>query len=412
MDGSRLRPRRILIVDDGVEFGGSLISTANLVRSLDRDRFEPIFVSATNRLLVANALKEAAPRTRVVIARRTLHHLRLNAMADWVRHLSFPSLRKPVEAFLYLVRHLLNFPYTVRLTYLMVRYRVELVQANNGLGGDEIGLAAMIGRRPRIGFFRGYWTMGRIQRNFFEPGVRKFVAVSKYIADRAVGDGIDPRKVIVATPPVIVEEVTDTDLREVRERHGLSPGQPLFGIFGRVVPWKGQLEFLRAARLVLERVPDARALVVGDASDGDHAYMDRLLAFTREHGLGDRVIFAGYREDVATYYTLLDVVVHASIEPEPSGRVIFEAMSYGTPVVASHLGGPREFVEDGEDGFIVDPTDAERLAERVLLLLTDPELRESMGAKGRKKMLSRFGPEPYARRVEAVYDEVLGGPPS
>jgi glycosyltransferase involved in cell wall biosynthesis len=293
----------------------------------------------------------------------------------------------------------------------MARYRVSLVQVNNGLGGDEIGLAAMIMGKPRIGFFRGYWEMGRIQRNIFEPGVRKFVAVSKYIADRAVADGIDSRKITVATPPVIVEEVSDAELREVRERHDLPPGVPLFGIFGRVVPWKGQLEFLRAAELVFARLPEARALVVGDASDGDDEYMSRLLAFTREHGLGDRVIFAGYREDVASYYTLLDVVVHASIEPEPSGRVIFEAMSYGTPVVASHLGGPREFVEEGGDGFIVDPTDAERLAERVLLLLTDEGLRDAMGAKGREKMLRLFGPGPYARRIEAVYDEVLGAAP-
>lgn len=402
-----MKRTRILIVDDGIEFGGSIISTANLIRALDRDRFEPIFVSATNRAFVEAALKEAGPVTKVVIARRILHHYRLKSLSEWVRNFPLVPLRKPLEALLYLVRHLLNFSYSATLVYLMARHRIDLVQVNNGLGGDEIGIAAMILRKPRVGFFRGYWHMGRIQRHVFEPGVRKFVAVSDYISNCAIADGIDPKKIVVATPPVIVESVPEAEILGARARHGLNGDEKLVAIFGRIVPWKGQMEFVRAAAIVLHRIPGAMALVVGDSLATDTLYAQQIRNLVKESGLEDRFIFTGYREDVATYFTLVDVVVHCSIEPEPSGRVIFEAMSYGTPVVASHLGGPPEFVEEGVDGFIVDPTDAACVADRVVTLLENEELRKSMGARGREKMLRLYGPAPYARRIEAVYEEAL-----
>ncbi|MEX1257220.1 MAG: glycosyltransferase family 4 protein [Gemmatimonadota bacterium] len=411
LGGALSNPIRILIVDDGIGFGGAIVSTANLIRALDRTRFEPIFVSATNHALLASALKEAAPGTHVAIARRILHHYRLSAIAERIRRLPFAPFRKFVETLFYGLRHLVNLPYTLRLAYLGLRYRADLVQLNLGLGQDEAAVAAILLRNPRVVFLRGYWGMGRIQMHVFAPGIRKFVAVSRYIADRVIEGGVEPERVTVATSPVILEEVSEASLREVRDRHDLAPGLPLFGIFGRVVPWKGQLESLRAAALVLELVPTAKALVVGDASDGDQAYMSHLVAFVQERGLEGRIIFTGYRDDVATYYTLLDVSVHASIEPEPSGRVIFEAMSYGTPVVASHLGGPKEFVEEGVDGFIVDPTDAARVAERVVTLLRDNAMRDRMGAHGKEKMRRLYGPEPYARQVEAVYDEVVGASP-
>ena len=305
------------------------------------------------------------------------------------------------------MRHVVNLPYTVTLVALMARHRIDLVQVNHGLGGHEVGLAAMLLRRPRIGFFRAYWNMGRVQRRVFEPGILKFVAVSEHIANRAIADGIPRHKLIVATPPVIIEGVSETDLRAARARHRLDAGAPLFGIFGRIVPWKGQIEFLRAAALVFAKISAAKALVVGDAADGEREYMRLLYDFVEENGLQERVIFTGYREDVATYYELVDVAVHASIEPEPSGRVILEAMSYGTPVVASHLGGPKEFIEEGVDGFIVDPTDSARMAERVVTLLENEERRKTMGARGREKVRAVYGPEPYARAIEGAYREVL-----
>jgi glycosyltransferase involved in cell wall biosynthesis len=256
-------------------------------------------------------------------------------------------------------------------------------------------------------FFRGYQALGRMERKYLIPGIRGFVSVSNHIRKEAVADGIDGDKIIVATPPAILESVAPAALAEARDENGIKAGDLVFGIFGRIVEWKGQREFLHAAAIVLQRLPHATALIVGDISDGDVEYLDALQAYLRQNGLTDRVRFTGYREDVHTYYSLMDVVVHASITPEPSGRVIFEAMSYGIPVVASCNGGPPEFIDSGVDGYIVDPTDSQLLADRITELLADPELRRTMGARAEQKMATSYNKNVYARAVEDVYRKAL-----
>jgi glycosyltransferase involved in cell wall biosynthesis len=101
------------------------------------------------------------------------------------------------------------------------------------------------------------------------------------------------------------------------------------------------------------------------------------------------------------------VVVHASIEPEPSGRVIFESMSCGIPVVASCFGGPREFIDDGVDGFICDPNVPAEISDRVCRLLEDERLRIDMGTKAQEKIARIHNKAAYAAQVERVYLDAL-----
>ncbi|NOT07449.1 MAG: hypothetical protein HOP28_04500, partial [Gemmatimonadales bacterium] len=178
------RPQRVLIIDDAIRWGGSIVSTANLVRVLDRARFDPIFVTATNRKLIERHLREAAPATRIVIARPWLHYERLDRIAERTARLHSPILRTATEMGVALLRHLANLPYTVKLAFLMLRERIDLVQLNSGLGQDEAALAAFVLRIPQIAFLRGYSAMSRSQRYLFAPKIERFVTVSRYIARR------------------------------------------------------------------------------------------------------------------------------------------------------------------------------------------------------------------------------------
>src|SRR5690606_17358069 len=183
-------PVRVLIVDQAIDFGGSIVSTANLIRGLDRRQFEPIFVSSTSEELVGSKLLEARRSTRVIIARRFFHYRRLAKIMAAIQRLPIGLLQKPLIYSLYVVRHIGNLPYTLRIVYWMLRLRVDLVQLNNGTGADEVDLACMALRKPRVMFFRGYEPLGRIQRKCLIPGVRGFVSVSNHIRDEAIADGI------------------------------------------------------------------------------------------------------------------------------------------------------------------------------------------------------------------------------
>jgi glycosyltransferase involved in cell wall biosynthesis len=188
--------------------------------------------------------------------------------------------------------------------------------------------------------------------------------VTRYIANSAatkrnlISIGVRSRRITVIYPPL---DLSMFDLKQhsslTRSAFGVPASSPCFGIVGLLVPWKGQDVFLRAAKRVLEKVPEAYALVVGGAPSGGRDYAESLRHLAAELGIDDRVVFTGYRADVPDVLRLLDVVAHASVQPEPFGRVIAEAMAMGRPVVASNARGPTEIIEDARTAFVLPDDD-------------------------------------------------------
>jgi len=393
----------VLIVDTAIDFGGSIISTANLIRGLDRSRFDPIFVSSTNEELIRNRLAEASASTNVFIMKKALHYGRLARIIGAFRRLPSRPLQKALTYLLYFVRLALNIPYAARLAWLIRKFKVDLVQLNNAFGNDELELVCLLMRRPRVVFFRGYIKLGAIERRLFLPGVRGYVSVSEYVKTQAIEDGVSADMIVVATPPAIPELIDEATRTAVRYRYGATEDELIFGLFGRIVAWKGHKEFVRAAAIVLQSFPNAKAFIVGDISDGDASYSMEVRTLARELGIENQVVFTGYIDKVYELYGVMDIVVHTSIEPEPSGRVIFEAMSCGVPVIASCYGGPKEFIDDGVDGYICDPLHPEQVAERILTLLANAPLRQTIGTRAQEKVDRLHNKAAYAARVEQVY---------
>lgn len=130
----------------------------------------------------------------------------------------------------------------------------------------------------------------------------------------------------------------------------------------------------------------------------------------QELGIAERVVFAGFREDVPELMQLLRVVVHASVTPEPFGRVIAEAMAMGKPVVATNAGGPLEIIEDGANGYLVPAGEPEAMARPIVRLLTDVGHAARIGHRARETAEARFSADTHARLVEEVYAELLARP--
>lgn len=195
-----------------------------------------------------------------------------------------------------------------------------------------------------------------------------------------------------------------------RARLGLCipAGGPVVGTAGRFERRKGHHIFLQAAARIRQRLPETVFLLAGDTLFGlQPEYKVELERLVLALGLEDAVRFLGFRNDMETTYPAMDVVVHASVSPEPFGLVIIEAMACGRPVVASDAGGPREIVVDGVTGYLTPPGDPEAIAERVVNLLKDPKKRVRMGQAGRRRVEELFGIEVMARRIEEAYLEIL-----
>lgn len=168
---------------------------------------------------------------------------------------------------------------------------------------------------------------------------------------------------------------------DITEEAGWAPASPVVGFFGRLQRWKGAEVFLQACARVTDVVPEARFVVVGGALYGwEEEYARSLPGMAQNLGIADRVWFAGHRDDALAVMRRCDVVVHASLRPEPLGIVVIEAMALGRAVVATRSRGPEELIEHGRNGFLVDPGDAPSTAVAISRLLTRPAERERLGA--------------------------------
>lgn len=164
---------------------------------------------------------------------------------------------------------------------------------------------------------------------------------------------------------------------------------------------KDHATFLEAARLLRDRTPDARFLVVGDGP-----LRAEIEARAHALGLAEAVEFLGSTDDVGGVLSGADVSVLSSLK-EGCSNVILESMAAGKPVVATRVGGNAELVVDGVTGFLVNPGDAEGIASRTEALLGDPAMRARMGAAGHTRVLERFTAERMVEDTVRLYTHEL-----
>ncbi len=184
-----------------------------------------------------------------------------------------------------------------------------------------------------------------------------------------------------------------------------APGTVRVGLVATFGRWKGHDQFFQAIAGLPRALP-FRAFVVGDSLyETDRSQLRRadLEARVSALGIGDRVGFTGFAIDAASAMRALDVVVHASVQPEPFGMVIAEAMACGRPVVVSLAGGAAEIVRDGVDALGHAPGDAGGLADRLSALIEDPGLRTRLGRAARQTAESRFDRARLARELGPLY---------
>lgn len=195
---------------------------------------------------------------------------------------------------------------------------------------------------------------------------------------------------------------------------GLPPSVPIVGVVARLAPSKGLEVFLDAARIVADRFPDARFLIVGDEPTlgTEHLpaggpYRQKLELRARRLGLADRVIFTGFRLDVPDVLAGLDVSVLPSVTGEGLPNSVLEAMAAGLPVVVTDSGGTSEAIANGTTGFMVPPGDASALARPVIELLADASLRARMGEAGQRRAATLYSLERMAHEMEALYARLI-----
>jgi glycosyltransferase involved in cell wall biosynthesis len=190
---------------------------------------------------------------------------------------------------------------------------------------------------------------------------------------------------------------------------GADDGVVRVGLVATFARWKGHRTFLEALAMLPPSL-SVRGYVVGGPvyeTERSQVTLDELRAEAATLGLGSRIGFTGFVPDSAPAIRALDIVVHASTDPEPFGLVIAEAMACGKAVVASESGGAAELVTSGIDTLVHAPGDARGLARRIEEMASDPALRRRLGHAARATAERCFARRRLASEFIAVYQSAL-----
>jgi glycosyltransferase involved in cell wall biosynthesis len=186
------------------------------------------------------------------------------------------------------------------------------------------------------------------------------------------------------------------------------PGTIRVGLVATFARWKGHEVFLRALAAVPATV-SVRGYIIGAPvyqTRGSQYSMAELRALAAQLGLAGRVGFTGFVYDVSAAMRALNIVVHASTQPEPFGLSIIEAMASGRPVIASRAGGAAEIVEASGGALFHRPGDAADLANRIAQLAGDSARRLCLGRAGRAAAERLFARPRLAQELIPIYERV------
>jgi len=305
-----------------------------------------------------------------------------------------------------------------RLVRLIETEGIDLVHARSRAPAWSARAAARRTGKPFVTTFHGTYNTGsRLKRayNAIMAKGDRVIAISKFIAQHVQTDyGVDPARIRIIHRGVDFdvfspERVSSERLIQLARQWRIPDDARVVMLPGRLTRWKGQAVLIEAMRRLADhRDWVVRCVLVG-SDQGRTGYRAELEGLIASLGLLDRIQIIDDCRDMAAAYTLADVVVSASTDPEAFGRVAVEAQAMGCPVVATDHGGARETVVPASTGWLVPPGDAGMLAAAIdAALALDDDARQRLRTRAIAHVRANFGKAQMCEATLAVYRELLG----
>jgi glycosyltransferase involved in cell wall biosynthesis len=382
-------PKRVVFFHDSHGYGGMELYLLRLIRHLDRDRYLPavLIPGYTERYFTSSP-----------------------QFIDEVRAAGIPLLKPPDPGRRAGYRAIKELATTAQV---LRSFEADIVHIHTcrSEGAQKVTLSARLAG-----------VSGVIRTEHFPPAVtfrpasrylvKPFDYLTDYIVTGSQGDcqgQIDllkrnPAKVQLSYNSVELELFDpEHDVRAAKERLGLNPDVPVVMTVGRLALQKGHRYLLEAHASVLEQYGPVNLVLVGDGE-----LLAELEAQAKQLGSAPHVHFAGFQSDVIPYMQAADIATMPSLF-EVFSLSMLEFMALGKPVVASDHSSFLEAFSDGVNGLIVPMKDSQRLAEAILRLLQDEQLRYTIGRAGLERVRENFSFQRLADDMMNLYDRVIGG---
>lgn len=394
--------KRILLLDTGKEWGGGTNSMIELLKRIDRSRFDVTALfyhnyrkgdSDLRRELAAIGVPlEIQPQRRQPLAAKLAKEL-ARGLLGWHRGWRSGAVHA-------IDRRWRILPNAREIARRLREGGFDVLYVNNQPSSNLEGyLAAAATGLPVVQHCRIDVTLKPEEAVAVNRNARRVICVSQGVADSLVAQGVEPERCIVVRNAIDGRQ----PLPDRVPLPGMTEETVVVGSVGSLVARKSNDHLLRAAAAVRARSAfPFRLLLVGDGPE-----RPELEALTRQLNLVDRVTFAGFQKAPLPWVAAMDILVLASAK-EGLPRNVLEAMLLGKPVIASDVVGSRELVRPDLTGLLYPYGDVDALARHLQRLLESPEERRRFGEAGRAVVLDEYAIENYVAGVEAVLAEAAG----
>jgi glycosyltransferase involved in cell wall biosynthesis/peptidoglycan/xylan/chitin deacetylase (PgdA/CDA1 family) len=402
---------RIMFVENGSGFGGAVVALQSLVAHVSPAK---VRCDVITNLPVGDFLALPSVGAHKVISDR-LYNFR--PLVQRIDRTALPAPAKRAVLFgIGRLDDLINrFPYLLRLLVHAWRLDPDIIHGNNEPSSNrEAMLVARLLRKPYVQHVRGALGQSR-HAPWLLQQPHAFIPVSRWLAGDLQNAGVSVERIRqiydgIELPPSRPSLTMDAAQARLRPQFGIAPDVPVVAMVGMLVGWKGQRIFIEAVRQLVEQGSRAAFLVIGGTPErGEEGYALELREMVARYRLDDAVFFTGRRNDLQAVLPEIDVVVSASLEPEPLGLVMLEAMASGCAFVAPAFGAATEVVDDGVNGFLFTPGSAASLAHAIGRAVEASGNEPALAVRARDAVRHRFDAATCAVETSRLYGSLMDG---
>jgi glycosyltransferase involved in cell wall biosynthesis len=310
---------------------------------------------------------------------------------------------------------------TIILSILILVNNINIVHARSRAPAWSCYLACLITRRHFITTFHGTYNYKTYLKKFYNSVMLKSkltIAGSNFIFNHITENYNNflhsKKKLRVIYRGINLEyynqkNISILKMENLKKEWEISANKFTILLPGRLTSWKGQEKFIESLNILIEdyNVSNFQAIVLG-SDQGRKVYKKKLINLVQRYRLGQKVKFIDHCKEMPVAYSLADIVISASIEPEAFGRVSVEAQAMGKPIIASNLGGSKETILDGKSGFLYKHDDPRELAKSLNAVIElDQDHLNSIGNEGRKNVIKKFDVELMCDSTLREYKKLL-----
>ena len=368
----------ILYLRDTLKICGPGKTIINTCRMIDKDKFS---------LIIGSTKPKKDTR---------------NVFLETVKKLGIPVISLNINSFI-------DLKGLIKLVRAIKKYKIKIVQTHDAQTRRLGVLAKYFTNIIHVTSLHGWiqntpkQKLGTLLDKHLIRTADQVIVVSEKMKKMIMAQGIMENRISVLHNAIFLEDYCK-DLRDnsIRKEFNISLSKKIIAIIGRLSPEKGHLDFVNAAALVNKNVNDVHFLVVGDGP-----LFDEINQQVIKVGLSDRFTFTGHRTDMHKIYAAIDLLAITSYT-EGLPNVLLEAFAYSKPVVSTNVGGISEVISDGENGILVNPGDVHKIGSSLSLLLNNSQLADEYSKNGRLLIEKKFNFMLRVKKLEKIYDEILG----